>query len=98
MEIIKCNKCNLPKVITEFNNSDISQRRYTCKVCKKQQRNIWKTNRSFPEIITCKNCGQPKDNSEFILSDLQNSTFYCRDCHNDLNANNIANKKQKEQH
>lgn len=95
MSYIKCNSCELPKPETEYNKSDISQRRYTCKICKKTQRDIWKATRKFPDTISCKNCHQPKDKSEFILSDLQNSTFYCRVCHNELNLINV--KRQKEQ-
>ena len=95
MNYIKCNACNLIKGDIEYNKSDIAQRRYTCKICKKKQRDIWKASRSFPDEITCKNCKQSKAKAEFILSDLQNSTFYCRDCHNELNFDNT--KRQKEQ-
>jgi hypothetical protein len=95
---MKCNKCLVDKNVDAFNASDISQRRYICKLCKKEQRAEWKRNRQIADsVFRCLICGEVKPTSEFIESDLRNSTHYCRHCHASANQLNII-KKQNEQH
>lgn len=89
MNKIKCNKCFKLKNEKEFNSSDLEQRRYTCKLCKREQRKKWKTNKKNKiDLCTaylCKLCGKQKIGKEFYLNDLTNSTFICKKCRSEYN-------------
>ena len=80
----ECNKCHEIKGLTEFNPSDIKNRRYTCKVCKRRQRAEWKANRKanldYEKMHTCTKCGFSKNAKQYYDSYLASSTYICKPC------------------
>lgn len=79
-----CNKCLINKSLDEFNSSDIKARRYTCKICKRKQRQEWKRQRlstiDYSLYHACTNCLVTKNAKNFYDSYLANSTYICRPC------------------